>query len=95
MAPILVKIAIPFVSAAAVGAVKYLLAQYGSQIPSWLKPVLAAMVGAAAGALTGDPSALAEAAAEGAALGGGAPMVRETFTAIRDKAAGFTPAGTD
>ena len=77
MAPILIKIAIPFISAAAVGIAKSVLATYGHSIPSWLKPILAAVIGAVAGGIGGDPSALAQSVAEGAALGSGAPGVRE------------------
>lgn len=79
---LLLKLAIPFLSSAAVGIIKSLIKQYGGQIPSWLKPLLAALAGAVVGGLGGDPSAVMDSALEGAALGGGAPAVREVYRAI-------------
>lgn len=84
MIPVIVwKIATPFIAAGLTGAIKQLVAEYGKKIPSWLKPIIAAVIGAATGLVTGDPSALASSAAEGFALGGGAPMVREIKEKIK------------
>lgn len=82
----------PVISAAVTAGIKEIAAQYGNVIPSWAKPIIAAVAGSVVGVVTGDPSTLGVDAALGAALGGGGPMVRESYAEIKAK---LSPAGIE
>ena len=49
----------------------------GTAIPSWLKPVIAGLLGTATGLFVGNPDTMAMDAAIGFGLGGGAPAINE------------------
>lgn len=80
--PDVLKLATPFLSSIVTGVVKGALKKYGHKLPSWLTPILAAIAGAITVTVGGDGTIAADATI-GFALGGGAPMVRETYRKIR------------
>lgn len=73
------KLATPVISYIGTALVKALFGMMGGKIPSWLKPIIAGLLGTAQTVVTGVPPV------EGFVLGGGAPMVNEAMNRITRK----------
>ena len=75
------KLATPVISYIGTAVVKMLFGAMNGKIPSWLKPIIAGLLGTASTIVTGVPPV------EAFALGGGAPLVNEVVGKVTGKTA--------